>query len=77
MGFAAERSISFANMLKDKGYVIHFIDERLSTVEAMSVLHFTGKKEKESKKIIDSVSANIILETYLRGINNERIDNGS
>ena len=71
LGFAAERSISFANILKDIGLQIHFVDERLSTVEALSILHFTGKTAKNSKKIIDSVSANIILETFLRGINNE------
>lgn len=72
MGFASERSINFAQMLKKDGLNIHFVDERLSTIEAMNILHFTGKTEKNSKKIIDSVSANIILETYLRGKKNEQ-----
>ena len=66
LGFAAERSINFAQVLKEDGLTVHFVDERLSTVEAMSILHFTGKTEKNSKKVIDSVSANIILETFLR-----------
>lgn len=70
LGFAAERSINFAQVLKEDGLTIHFVDERLSTVEAMSILHFTGKTEKNSKKVIDSVSANIILETFLRGQKN-------
>ena len=71
LGFAAERSINFANMLNDN-VKIHFVDERLSTVEAMNILHFSGKTEKNSKKIIDSVSASIILETFLRSLNNEK-----
>lgn len=70
LGFAAERSINFAQVLKENGLTVHFVDERLSTVEAMSILHFTGKTEKNSKKVIDSVSANIILETFLRGQKN-------
>ncbi len=70
LGFAAERSINFAQVLKEDGLTVHFVDERLSTVEAMSILHFTGKTEKNSKKVIDSVSANIILETFLRGQKN-------
>lgn len=70
LGFAAERSINFAQVLKEDGLIVHFVDERLSTVEAMSILHFTGKTEKNSKKVIDSVSANIILETFLRGQKN-------
>src|SRR5574344_250954 len=36
MGFAAQRSIDFASRLKEKNIVVHFVDERLSTVEAMS-----------------------------------------
>lgn len=70
LGFAAERSINFAQVLREDGLTVHFVDERLSTVEAMSILHFTGKTEKNSKKVIDSVSANIILETFLRGQKN-------
>ena len=76
LGFAAEWSMNFANMLKELDVDVHFIDERLSTVEAMNILHFTGRKEKNSKKIIDSVSANIILETFLRGINNGKNKDG-
>ena len=71
LGFAANRSIEFAGILTELNVNVHFVDERLSTVEAMSILHFTGKKVKNSKKVIDSVSANIILETYLRSINHE------
>ena len=74
MGFAAERSINFANMLRDLEVRVHFVDERLTSVEAMSILHFAGKTEKSGKKIIDSVSANIILDTYLRSLKNEKQD---
>jgi putative Holliday junction resolvase len=74
MGFAAERSINFANLLKELNVKVHFIDERLTSVEALSVLHFTGKTAKDGKKVIDSVSANIILDTYLRSLKNEKQD---
>jgi putative Holliday junction resolvase len=73
LGFAAERSLNFANKLKELKITVHLIDERLSTVEAMNILHFTGKTEKNSKKIIDSVSANIILDTFLRGSKHEKV----
>ena len=50
-------------------------DERLSTVEATNYMLEADISRKKRKKIIDSLAANIILQTYLdkerRRINNE------
>lgn len=44
---------------------IVFWDERLTTCEAQRALHASGKNAKQSKKVIDQVSAQIILQSYL------------
>jgi putative Holliday junction resolvase len=44
---------------------IIFIDERLSTVDAQRKLHDSGKSAKDSKVLIDSMSAVGILESGL------------
>lgn len=43
-----------------------FVDERLSTVSAARLLQDSGKSSKESKLLIDSMSAVAILEQGLR-----------
>ena len=56
----------FANKLKDYcGVKIVFVDERLSSVEAEEQLRATIKDWKQRKKLLDQVSASIILQTYL------------
>lgn len=68
LGFAAERSEKFANILKCKFTLpIHFVDERLSTVEAEKILIQGDKSRKKRKKVIDNVASSIILDTYLKG----------
>jgi putative Holliday junction resolvase len=44
---------------------ILFWDERLTTVEAQRTLHAAGKNTRQSKKIIDQVAAQILLQSYL------------
>ena len=67
LGFAAERSMKFKELLENNLDVeISLIDERLSTKEAESILFNTGNNGKKRKNIIDGVAATIILETYLR-----------
>jgi putative holliday junction resolvase len=68
LGFAAERSIKFAQLLNESNLQIHFEDERLTTIEAMNIIHFNGKTNKNSKQKIDSISAQIILESYLKKV---------
>ena len=40
-------------------------DERLTTVEAQRVLHGAGKNIKQSRKFIDQVAAQILLQNFL------------
>jgi putative Holliday junction resolvase len=44
---------------------IVFWDERLTTIEAQRALHAAGKNAKQSKKMIDQVAAQILLQSYL------------
>ena len=44
---------------------IVFWDERLTTTEAQRALHAAGKNVKQSRKIIDQVAAQILLQSYL------------
>lgn len=72
LGFAAQRSMEFAKLLQEIGVKVHLVDERLTTVEATNILKETGNKNIKKKEIVDAVAANIILESYLRGINNAK-----
>ena len=44
---------------------IHFVDERLTTVDAQRKLREAGKSAKESRSLIDSMAAVAILEAGL------------
>lgn len=44
---------------------VFLMDERLSTTEAEKVLLLSDTSRKKRKKVIDSVAATIILQTYL------------
>lgn len=68
LGFASERSLKFKELLESTGLVVHLVDERLTTKSAIDMMHEINKTEKNSKNIIDSVSASIILESYLKSI---------
>ncbi len=69
LGPAAERSLEFKKLLESKTDLkIHLVDERLSTVEAENMLITADVSRKKRKKIIDEVSASIILDTYLRKV---------
>lgn len=67
LGEAVERTENFAKLLKEKTNMeINFIDERLSTVEAENILLNGDVSRSNRKKVIDSIAASIILDTYLR-----------
>ena len=68
LGFAANRSLKFKKLLENTGVIVHLVDERLTTKSAIDMMHKINKTEKNSKNIIDSVSASIILESYLKSI---------
>ena len=56
----------FAARISEKVSIpIVFIDERLSTVDAQRRLREAGKNAKESRQLVDSMAAVMILETGL------------
>ncbi len=72
-GYAALRSENFAQLLKNEfDLPIHYVDERLSTVEAEKILLSTDTSRQKRKKEIDSIAATLILETFLKRKEEER-----
>lgn len=68
-GPRAEKSRAFKEMLeRDSGLPVVMWDERLTTVQAHSILHAAGKREKAYRDRIDGVAASLILEGYLGSI---------
>ena len=69
MGFASERSLNFKKLLEEKcSLPVNLVDERLSTVEAESILIANNYSRAKRKNVIDELSACIILDTYLRKV---------
>ena len=65
-GPRAEKARQFAELLKEaSGLEVKFWDERRTIIEAHSILHATGKKEKKHKGKVDAVAAALMLEGYL------------
>ena len=63
--FRAEKTYAFAEMLKNElDLEIIFVDERLSTVQAYTYLNITDFNVKKRKKVIDALSALIILQSF-------------
>ena len=49
---------------------IETVDERLTTVEAHRTMNFLDVKKNKKRKIVDTISAVYILETYLNKLKN-------
>lgn len=66
-GFRVEETNKFADALKEiyDGEIILW-DERLSTAEAYNILDITNTFGKRRKNVIDTVSAAVILENYMK-----------
>lgn len=65
-GVRTERTFAFVEMLKEYTDIeIDTIDERLTTVEAYGYMHQGGMNRKKKKKMIDTLSAEIILQSYI------------
>lgn len=47
------------------GVQVHFVDERLTSAEAEEVLIQSGVRREKRKELIDKISAQIILQTYM------------
>ena len=66
MGERALIALKFKDMLEEKFSLPVFMqDERLSTVEAENILLTNDTSRKKRKKVIDSVAATIILQSFL------------
>ncbi len=73
LGFAINRTNEFKEILERKTSIpIELIDERLSTVEAENMLISSDVSRSNRKKVIDSIAASIILDTYLRRIERKK-----
>jgi len=66
IGDAAKRALNFAAELRQQlPCPIETWDERLTTVAANRALSAAGKKTRETRKFIDQVAAQMILQGYL------------
>jgi putative Holliday junction resolvase len=66
-GFRAERCREFASMLRERlnGVPVAMIDERLTTMSASRYLNETNTRGSKRKGVIDTLSAQIILQNAL------------
>ena len=64
--FRAEKSRAFAEMIGNATSLeVVFMDERLSTVEAYTYMNITDFNGKKRRDVVDALSAQIILQSYL------------
>ena len=70
LGFRADITMKFADDLKKRLPETEFVfqDERLTTVQASTFLNATNTRGKSRKNVIDTVAAEIILQSYLDSI---------
>lgn len=72
-GSRAERCKKFARMLKEQsGLLVTTFDERMTTMTATRYLNETNTKGKKRKGVIDTLSAQIILQNCLDRLKNMR-----
>lgn len=62
---SARRAKSFGAELTKKGYTVFYQDERLSTVQANTVLKKTGVRREKRKTVVDAIAATFILQQWL------------
>lgn len=66
IGESAERCLNFKTQLEEKlNIIVEMQDERLTTIEATNYMIEANMSRKKRKQKIDSLAANIILQTYL------------
>ncbi len=70
-----EKTEKFMHKLKCKynKIKIEYIDERLTTVAAHKTMNILNIDKKKKKKIVDTISAVYILETYVNKIKNSDV----
>lgn len=66
LGEKAKLSYEFKKKLEDKLNIkVHLVDERLTTKQATDLLILNDTSRQKRKKVIDSMAATIILQSYL------------
>jgi putative holliday junction resolvase len=66
VGERAEMALLFKEMLEKRVSIpIYLCDERLTTVEAEEIMDFNGVREKDRKKYVDMIAAQVILEDWM------------
>ncbi len=66
IGERAEKTQKLGLVLsKISGLKVEYMDERLTTVSAERALDEAGMRYDKRKKVVDTISAQIILQTYL------------
>lgn len=65
-GVSARRARKFADEVAlSTDIEVHMLDERLTTVAAHGLLQDAGKSARQSRALVDSASAAILLQTWL------------
>lgn len=65
-GVRADKTMKLGEVLtRVSGLPVEFADERLTTVSAERVLDEAGMKWNKRKSVVDTISAQIILQTYM------------
>ena len=66
IGFKGQLSIDFKEKLElSTNKTVHLMDERLTTKQAQDILILNNTRREKRKKVIDSMAATIILQSYL------------
>ena len=66
LGPRSEMTRKFASMLEEEtGLPVVLFDERCSTMVAHSYLNDTGTRGKKRRQVVDTLSAQIILQNYM------------
>jgi putative Holliday junction resolvase len=63
-----------AELARETGLKVEFLDERLTTVEADRVLREAGLREKKRRKVRDELAAVLILQAWLDRRRGERAE---
>ncbi|MBQ8082142.1 MAG: Holliday junction resolvase RuvX [Clostridia bacterium] len=74
IGFQAKKIQDFCEVLRNAGWQVEFIDERLTTVTAQNALIAGGMRREDRKQHVDKVAAAVILQAWLDRTRNETVD---
>ena len=70
-GASADKIRAFAELLRPMTAAeIVFLDERVSTMAAHRILNMTDTRGQKRKEVVDTLSAEIILQNYLDSLKN-------